>query len=205
MSAVRYEDFAHAAGVIRDGDRPDEAVELILARARGQARADGFADGVTQTEARIERELEARLDAVARALETAHAERIAATRKARKDAMAIVGLFLRAVSPKLAELNLTPEILAALDAAFDAAPELRPVLDVAPDRRDQIAAALGPRAGKTEIAADPALRPNEARVRWSGGFDLIDTGGAIERALTVLDAHLASDADTGTTNMEPER
>lgn len=196
MSALRYEDFKNGGKrpKLRAGDEPDEVFEVILARARGQARADGFADGVTQTEARIERELEARLDAISLALEAVHAQHARSARKSAADAMAIVSLFLRTVSPRLAELNLLPEITAALDAAFLAASNETPIIEVAPDMRDRIAAALKSRAGKAEIAACPGLNATEARIRWNGGFDLIDTGGAIERALSVLDAHLANAA-----------
>lgn len=207
MSAVRYEDFrtGENGAQLRAGDRQDEVFEVVLARARGQARADGFADGVTQTEARIERELETRLDSISLALEAATAQRAAMTQKASKEAMAIVSLFLRTVSPRLAELNLLPEITAALDAAFLAASDETPVVEVAPDMRDRIAAALAPRAGKAEIVASPGLNPTEARICWNGGFDLIDTGGAIERALGVLDAHLAAAAPKQHNSMEQDQ
>ncbi|QIE55385.1 hypothetical protein G5B40_07890 [Pikeienuella piscinae] len=192
--AVRYEDFADGAALRkrRASDRPEEAVEIMLARARGQARADGFADGVTQTEARIDRELEARIDAVLAALDEARAARAAAKREAAEEATTILKTFLDAVAPRLAEFNLAREIVAALDAAFAAAPEICPKVEIAPARRDQLTVELGPRAADIEIVAAPDLGESEARVSWRGGFDLIDTAAAIRRALDVLDAHLAA-------------
>lgn len=196
VRAVRYEDFAGGGAfrARRADDRPGEAVEIMLARARGQARAEGFTDGVTQTEARIERELEARLDAVLTALGEERAARAAVERKAADQAAAILSTFLSAVAPRLAEINLAEEIVAALDAALASAPETRPRIEVAPARIDQLMATLGARAADIEIAAAADLGESEARVSWRGGFDLIDTAGAIRRALGVLDAHLAAAA-----------
>lgn len=192
--AFRYTDFniASAAAPARATKTPEAVAEVVLARVRGRARADGFADGVAQTEARIGRELEARLDAIAAALEDMRANRAADARRAAAEATAIVSVFLRAVAPRLADFNLAPEIVAALDAAFAAAPESRLLIEVAPDKVEQIAAAIGRRGADAEISASAGLRETEARIRWSDGFDLIDTGAAIERALTVLDAHIAA-------------
>lgn len=194
MRAPILQNFAPARPERRGPDRPhDEALDLLLARARGQARADGFADGVAQTEARIERDLEARLEAVAEAIELARADRAAANRAAEAAACAVARAFLKAVAPKLAELTLAPEILDALAAAFRTAPQARPVIEVAAHRRDELAEALGERAAGADIVGAADLGESEARLRWAGGFDLIDAGSAAARALAILDAHLADD------------
>lgn len=178
----------------RGPDRPqDEALDLLLARARGQARADGFADGVAQTEARIERELEALLEGVAAAIELARADRAAAERAAEAKACAVARAVLGALAPRLAALSLQDDITAALADAFRAAPGARPVIEVAPHRRDELEAALAARAAGAEIVGAADLGETEARLRWAGGFDLIDAGAAASRALAILDAHLAAD------------
>ncbi|MFV0474795.1 MAG: hypothetical protein ACK5MQ_11410 [Pikeienuella sp.] len=193
MSVVRYEDFARMDAPMRRraGDPAGDQVEILLARARGQARADGFAEGVAQTEARAERETAARLDAILAALKAEHAARAAAAADAREAAISVLSTFLRAVAPRLAEFNLAGGIAGALDRVFADAPEARPLVEVAPEARESIAAAL---TESVEIAAAGDLGPTEARIRWRGGFDLIDAGGAMTRALAILDAHLAGGA-----------
>ncbi|MEX2518502.1 MAG: hypothetical protein WD969_04120 [Paracoccaceae bacterium] len=204
--AATYEDFA--VGRLKDRRAPapeGESVELLLARVRGQARADGFADGVAQTEARIARDLETRMEAVASAIELARADRAAAAERAGAAASKIVAVFLRAVAPRLAERNLAPEIAAAFDAALACAPEERLVIEIRAERRSELVAALGARAEACEIVAAADLGDLEARIRWRGGFDLIDTGAAIARALRVLEAHLDAEHETSTQESELSR
>lgn len=191
--AVNYEDFANGgAARIRSGDKPGDTVEIILARARGQARADGFAEGVEQAEARIKRELEARLDVIINALNRAQEDREQAQKRASREASAILSTFLRAIAPKLAASTLPTEIIAALDAAFASAPDIHPIIEIGPDQADRVEAALVLRNANVEVLTDESLEDLEARIRWSGGFDLINTGAAIKRAIGVLDAHLAA-------------
>lgn len=204
--AVTYEDFA--VGRLKDRRAPapeGESVELLLARVRGQARADGFADGVAQTEARIARDLEARLDAVAGAIDLARADRAAISARAGAAASKIVAVFLRAVAPRLAETNLAPEIVAAFDAALASAPEERLVIEIGADMREELIAALGPRADACEITAAGDLGDLEARIRWRGGFDLIDTGAAMARALSVLEAHLDAEHESSPQESEQDQ
>lgn len=204
---VRYEDFAREDDPMRRraGDSAGDAVEILLARARGQARADGFAEGVEQTEARIGREAETLLDAVRAALAAERDAREAAEAAARAETMRVLSTFLGAVAPRLADFNLMHGIAAALEALFAETPCARPVIEVAPEARERLAAALGEAAGGAELAGADDLGPAAARIRWRDGFDLIDAGGAIRRALAILDAHLAAAAPPRPTDMtEPE-
>lgn len=191
---------AHAS-ILRDfGLRPDDAprraapptedLELILARARGQARADGYARGLEEAEAGFDREILLRLDATTAALERLAADREGARAEVAETVRRILTAFLEAVSPRLAEINLLPEIVAAAEDAAAAAPDDRVVIEAPPDMAAAVAERLA-RLDHCEVAACDALAPSEARVSWRGGFDRIDARPAIDRALAILDAHLA--------------
>lgn len=200
---VRYEDFANGGKMrMRRSDSPSDAVEILLARARGQARADGFAEGVEQTEARIKRELEALISDVSAAIAHEKTRRDGARKKAAAEALAVMMTFLRAVAPHLAKAGLAAEISSALSHAYESAPGAALTIEVHPDQQEAVASAL--KEADAKITASPALRESEARIRWDGGFDLIDTSAAINRALTVLEAHLSAHQTQQNNSEEPE-
>lgn len=170
---------------------PSEAeIELMLARARGQARSEGYARGAEDAEAGFEREILLRLDAIGEGLSALAAKRDGASDDLLGACRGVLTAFLEAVSPRLAEINLVPELVATVEEAVAAAPQSAVTIEVAPDRVDDLAARLSVHGEFCRIHGAADLSSAEARVSWRGGFDLIDVRPAIGRALEILDARL---------------
>lgn len=199
--------FQFGTGRKRAAATPPSAendTELALAKARGKARAEGFEEGVLQTEARIDREVQDTLAAIAAAVEIARADRADLERSLAGVARRIVLVYLKRISPRLAETALADQIAETVAEALSgpSGAELR--VRVAPNRAEEIAERIQAADLGVVVEADPAIDPARAEAAWSGGFDDIDIGALADRALAILDAGLsaAETHDPSAENME---
>lgn len=172
----------------------DAEIELMLARARGQARSEGYARGIEDAEAGFDREVLLRLETAAGALSALAEQRDSARADLAESCRGILSAFLEAVAPRLAEINLVPELVATVDEAVASAPGAHVLVEVAPEQVDDMTERLAAHDDLCRILAAADLSAAEARVSWRGGFDLIDVRPAIQRALEILDARLVQAA-----------
>lgn len=198
LRPLRFEDFDRSAAAIaaarRGGTLDDE--EVRLARIRAQSHAAGVEEGRATAQAAFDEALAAQLrgiDAAIDELRAAEAERAAGAVETMGE---IFNRFLDAMGPTIAEGRLGDDLRAALDAALATAQGPRLTIEIGTEREAEIAERFSSRGDEVEIKVDPTLGPGEARVRWRGGFDQIDSLDAVHRATELLTARLAAASAT---------
>ncbi|MEM7522244.1 MAG: hypothetical protein AAF360_00475 [Pseudomonadota bacterium] len=197
---VRYQDFSRPKAPIEE---PRENIEVLLARAKGQARADGYADGAAEAQDMFDRDLKTTVEALTATIDAAQAQE-AARRSEMIEAMrSLLTPFLKAMCPRLAALNMIEETVATVEEAVRAAPDAGLVVEVSPQHCGAVVAALGERELNTVVEAAGDLAPTEARVHWRNGFDAIDTSAAAAAALSLLDQKLGAAAADRSDDVEP--
>ncbi|MEM7546935.1 MAG: hypothetical protein AAF367_15510 [Pseudomonadota bacterium] len=191
------------SGDPQTGAQRDEELSLLIATARGAARAEGFADGVAQTESRIARDLESRITSLAATIEIAQADHSALTETMANQVHKIVSVFLDAIAPHFARTALVDEIAATLAEAMKSAPDSTLVVEVSPDWAAEIAAQLQDRNLPCRIEPDGDLTDTEAHIHWRDGLDAIDLSTAITNARAVLATHLGGGVSVNTGSLAP--
>lgn len=163
-----------------------EDIELLLARARGTARADGYAQGAADASAEFDRDILIRLDAIKDAMAAALEDRARAKRELSQACREILMTFLTAVAPHLASENLTPELVAAVEDAIADSPEPKIIVEVCSGQFDDLARRLEEEGLACTLRASESLSLSQARILWQDGFDQIDVQPAIDRAVSIL-------------------
>ena len=169
---------------------PSEDIEILLARARGQARSDGYARGAEDAAAEFDHGVMLALDSVKSSLDALVEDRARTKREVASSCRTILSTFLEAVAPRLAALNLAPELISAVQDAVDSSPDEDIVVEVAEAQFDEIAGRLEADGVRCSLRSTADLAPAEARVYWRNGFDQIDAQPAIDRAIDILDQRL---------------
>ncbi|MEM8751879.1 MAG: hypothetical protein AAGF90_02780, partial [Pseudomonadota bacterium] len=191
-SSLLYRDFSGRSSAAAEAEEPpQDSLETLLAKARGQARADGFADGLEQAEARFDHELRQQLAAIEAALGAARDEAFERSDAQIASLRRLLSVVLSRLSPRLAALNLVDEAVDAVETAIRAAPAETVMLEVSAAQHDAVAERLSGLRGLCEVRAAADLSPTEARVHWRGGFDAIDAHEAAQAAVERLDRRLA--------------
>lgn len=91
------------------------------------------------------------------------------------------------MAPALSSAGLSAEIAKiAEDAAFHA-PDDRLTVFVSTGKRSGIEKLLQSASPAISISEDPKLQSTQARVSWSGGFNLIDLAATATAAITAID------------------
>lgn len=207
-NSVIYEDFVISSARGEDSRRsasPAEEVELVLARARGAAHADGFEAGKKSAEAAFNRSIAAKLHAVEKALIDAQELMESGEKSSHWAVVQLTRAFIHAVAPRLASAALAPEICAAIEDAIVEQPGAMLVIEVSEDRSDEIATAVAACTTKASVNVNTVLGPTEARVYWEDGFDQIDPGVTIAKAMKILDARLARTLADAKNMRRPEK
>lgn len=192
-NSVTYEDFVVSPFRDKDGKpsgSPIEEVELALARARGIAHEAGFEAGKKSAEASFDRTLTAKLGAIEKALMQTQDIMESSERAAHWAVVQLTKAFIHAVAPRLASSALVPEICAAIEDAIEDEPRALIVIEVAEDRGGEVEAAVAACTATGIVKTNPDLGETEARVYWEDGFDQIDPGATIAKAMKILDARL---------------
>ena len=173
---------------------PAEALDTLLARARGEGRAAGFEEGVAHAETQGRAELRVLLGDLREQLAdavhalTARHEQTARAVRATSEAL------LLGVAPTLARFGLAAEIAEAAAHALRS-PGLSEgglTVRVAPSQADATRAALAGAGISAPVVADPDLPDLRARLAWADGEDDLDLGAAIAAAQAVIDRHLTA-------------
>lgn len=191
-----YQDFVisprpapEPAPVVTESD-----FERRLARARGKARAEGFADGAKSAETAFDRDMLSRIAEVSEALNRLVNDRSAEDLRMIATLRRLLEAALTAFTAPLAQALLPVEIAEAVERCLLAEPDGELVVEVAPDRIEDIRMQLAPRNQRILFRADSTLRPGTARIGWRGGFDQIDPTNALTAGAALLDERLRAGA-----------
>ncbi len=172
----------------------EEATTLLLAKARGAARAEGFAEGYAEAESRIDRELEHRLAVLAEAIEAATAETAARRRDAIAFTHQLMSRILRRIAPHVATAELAHDVAANLQEILKAAPQEVLCVDIAEDQIERLSALLRAREIDCNLRPASDLGMTGARIHWQGGFDQINMDATVDAVCTVLLTRLEAEA-----------
>lgn len=196
---IRWQDFDAGPDVTQGSavqparTAPDEATAMLLARAKGAARAEGFADGVAETESRIERELQHHIESLAAAVEAASVR----ADQRQQDTVAfirtLISSLVRRIAPHIAEAELPHEVARVIAEILTDAPADGLVIDVAEKQHQPLADLLKAKGIQCTLRPVDNLTASRARIHWQGGFDQIDMNAAIDAVHVLILERLADD------------
>lgn len=91
-----------------------------------------------------------------------------------------------AIAPSLSNAGLSAEIAKIAEEAAIRAPDDTLTIFVPPGIGSVFAEMLVAKNPAVAVSEDPMLQPTQARVSWSGGFDLIDLGATADAAIAAI-------------------
>lgn len=209
VRAVTFEEFSSGTPASPTETTPPrldaEALETLLAKARGKGRADGFAEGVAMAEARAETELRMVLGTVMEQITDAGLMRQSVETEVAEAVERICTALFCAIAPSLAAAGYLAEVAAAVSDALRRAPDAKLVVVVPPAHGQRVSDALALEHLAVRVDEDPHLEGFAARIHWQDGFDAIDLDACIEEAKAALRAHLTTDQQETPEPIEQKR
>ena len=203
IRALKWQDFSDPSAKVVRETKPEQpapqsidsqALETMLAKARGKGKADGFAEGVAMAEARAESEMRMVLNTISEKISDLELLQKSVQDQVVSSVQNIATTLFRAIAPTLAESALMHEIKETVADAFSAAPSARIIIVVSPERASRVAELLEQENLSVHVDEDPEIGSLAARVHMQGGFDVIDLNACIERSLEILGKHCAAAA-----------
>jgi hypothetical protein len=176
-----------------------EALDAMLARARGEGRAEGFEEGAASSEAAFVAERRLILSDIREALSDMELMRERTDTTMANAVRALSEALLTATAPALGRAGLAAEVADAVAKAHRVLlrdrGEPRVAVSAPPDQVAAIKDALAEAGLDAELAADSTLGALEARVIWGDGVDAIDLDACVAAARQAIDNHFHTDEE----------
>lgn len=94
---------------------------------------------------------------------------------------------LETLAPSLGETGLSAEISRIVTEAITAAPEESISISVPEGMGQDISQMLANSEGTVHVIEDPKIKPRQAQIEWSGGFDKIDLQQSANQVAKAID------------------
>jgi hypothetical protein len=176
-----------------------DALEAMLARARGEGRAEGFEDGAASSEAAFVAERRIIMSDIRERLADAEMMRARADASGAAAVRALAEALIGAAAPALGRAGLAAEVAEAVAGAHRALlrdrGEPRVAVSAPPDQIDAINDALDEAGLDAVLTSDPTLGALQARVIWGDGIDAIDLGACVDAAKQAIENHFHTDEE----------
>jgi hypothetical protein len=176
-----------------------DALEAMLARARGEGRAEGFEDGAASSEAAFVAERRMILSDIRERLADAEMIRERAEASNAIALRALAKALIGAAAPALGRTGLAAEVAEAVAGAHSVLLRDRGDPQVAvsapPDQIATIKDALDEAGFDAVLTADPTLGALEARVIWGDGVDQINLETCVAAAMQAIENHFHTDEE----------
>ena len=185
MASIRLEKFAYIHHS-EPGTKlvSGEEIEVI----RKEAFETGVRDGATAASDAFSSEQSRCLSRIQEVIGDTFFAREEAHRLALSSLRPLIESLAEAMAPALSNAGLSAEIAKIAEEAAIRAPNDMLTVFVPAGMGSDITEMLQSTNPAVSISEDPMLQPAQARVSWSGGFDLIDLGATSAAAITAIDA-----------------
>lgn len=176
-----------------------EALEAMLARARGEGRAEGFEEGAASSEAAFVAERRLILSDIRERLADVELMRERTDTATANAIRALAEALITATVPALGRAGLAAEVADAVSKAHRLLlrdrGEPRVAVSAPPDQIAAIKDALDEAGLDADLTADATLAALEARVIWGDGIDAIDINACVAAARKAIENHFHSDEE----------
>lgn len=184
MASIRLEKFAYVHHS-EPGTKLVSAEEIEVIRK--EAFEAGVRDGAAAASEAFSSEQSRCLSRVQEVIGDTFFAREEAHRLALSSLRPLIETLTEAMAPALSKSGLSAEIAKIAEDAATRAPDDQLTIFVPTGMGSEIAERLEGVSPTALIAEDQMLQPAQARVNWSGGFDLIDLGATSAAAVAAID------------------
>lgn len=184
MASIRLEKFAYVHHS-EPGTKlvSGEEIEAI----RKEAFEAGIRDGASAASEAFSSEQSRCLSRIQEVIGDTFFARAEAHRLALTSLRPLIESLAKAMAPALGNAGLSAEIAKIAEEAAVRAPDDTLTVFVPSGMGSYITEMLEGSNPAVRISEDPMLQPTQARVNWSGGFDLIDLDAASAAAIAAID------------------
>jgi len=200
MSAIRLEKFLHPV-------RPNAVARIVspeeIEEIRKEAYENGVRDGADAASAAFSTTQSQTLARIHEVIGDAFLVREEAHRTALSSLRPLVLSLLQALAPALAKTGLSYEVADAVEYVVRTAPGDSLTIFVSAEDKPEIESLFTNSSTQLEILVDPDLAPQQARIGWNDGFDLIDLAAnkqAVEDSINAYFAELDRQQKTEVNN-----
>lgn len=184
MSAIRLEKFLHPV-------RPNAVARIVspeeIAEIRKEAYENGVREGANAASEAFSTTQSQTLARIHEVIGDTIFAREEAHRLALSSLRPLVVSLSEALAPALARSGLAFEIADAVGRAAENVPDDALTVFVAPEVRAEIVPLFEKPGQQVQILDDPDLAPEQARIEWNDGFDLIDMDANKTAVMTAIE------------------
>jgi len=184
MASIRLEKFAYV-------HHSEPGTKLVssdeIEAIRKEAFEAGIRDGAVAASEAFSSEQARCLSRIQEVIGDTFFAREEAHRLALSSLRPLIETLAEAIAPALSNIGLSVEIARIAEEAAIRAPDDTLTVFVPSGMGGNIAEVLEGTNPAVMVSEDPMLQPTQARVSWSGGFDLIDLGAASADTIAAID------------------